>query len=125
MPLRFVYGSAAALVGALLAMLAAAQAQTPSVPAALPASGPASGPAVMAPLSPDQVLTAFAPGDGREVTAMACGACHQPTLITGKHYDAENWSRVVDQMIDRGAVVADADYDTVINYLAAHYGPQK
>ena len=121
MVMRSGFGSAAVLALAPLAVFAAAQAQT--APAAPP---PAPTPAVvLAPLSPEQALAAFAPGEGREVTAKACGTCHQPALIIGKKYDAENWSRVVDQMVDRGAVVADADYDTVVNYLAAHYGPQK
>ena len=75
------------------------------------------------PVDPAQVLAAFAPGEGRETTATACGACHSPVIITGKRLDADHWAQVVDQMIDRGATVADKDYDAIVNYLASHYGP--
>lgn len=82
--------------------------------------------AVAEPLAdPDQVLAAFAPGPGREVTAAACGACHSPTLITGKKLNAEAWAQTVDQMIGRGAAVEDKDYDVIVDYLARNYGPAK
>lgn len=77
------------------------------------------------PLDPAQVLAAFAPGQGQETTAAACGACHAPSLITGKKLDADAWAQLVDQMISRGAPVEDKDYDTIVDYLARHYGPDK
>lgn len=77
------------------------------------------------PLEPDQVLAAFAPGPGREVTAAACGSCHSPSLITGKKLDADGWALMVDQMIGRGAPVEDKDYDAIVDYLAHNYGPDQ
>ena len=77
------------------------------------------------PLDPAQVLSAFAPGEGREQTAAACGACHSPVIITGKKLDEDGWAQVVDHMIDKGAQVTDANYDAIVTYLAAHYGPTK
>jgi len=74
------------------------------------------------PLPMDQVIAAFAPGQGRNETATACGMCHAPIMVTGKKFDADKWAEVVDQMIDKGARVRDEDYDTIVNYLAAHYG---
>jgi (2Fe-2S) ferredoxin len=59
------------------------------------------------------------------VTAAACGACHSPSLITGKKLDADAWAQMVDQMIGRGAPVEDKDYDTIVDYLARNYGPGK
>ncbi|MBC2661486.1 cytochrome c [Novosphingobium flavum] len=101
---------AASLLGS--AVLARAE------PAAIPAAPPP-------PLDPAQVLAAFAPGPGREVTAAACGQCHAPSLITGKHLDSEAWAQLVDQMISRGAPVEDKDYDTIVDYLTRNYGPAK
>lgn len=90
------------------------------------APSPAQDGAVAEPLTdPDQVLAAFAPGPGREETAAACGACHAPSLITGKKLNAEAWAQTVDQMIGRGAQVADKDYDVIVEYLAHNYGPEK
>ena len=76
------------------------------------------------PLDPAQVLAAFAPGPGREVTAAACGLCHSPVIITGKQFDADKWAEVVDHMIDKGAQVRDEDYDAIVDYLAGQYGPK-
>ena len=80
-------------------------------------------PALPPPMEPAQVLAAFAPGQGREVTAAACGLCHSPVIITGKRFDADTWAEKVDHMIDKGAQVADQDYDAIVDYLAVHYGP--
>lgn len=77
------------------------------------------------PLDPEQVLAAFAPGPGREVAAKACGTCHAPTIITGKRFSDEKWAETVDHMIDKGAQVADKDYDIIVGYLVQHYGPEK
>lgn len=74
---------------------------------------------------PAQVLAAFAPGPGREVTAAACGVCHAPVIITGKRFTGDKWAEVVDHMIDKGAQVKDADYDTIVDYLERSYGPGK
>lgn len=88
------------------------------------AQGPAPAPPPP-PLDPAKVLAAFAPGPGREETAAACGACHSPVIITGKKLDADGWAEVVDHMIDKGAQVPDQNYDTIVDYLSGHYGPDK
>jgi competence protein ComEA len=76
-----------------------------------------------APLQLEQVTAAFAPGPGRSETVAACGACHSPSLITGKRFNADAWAQIVDQMIGRGAPVADKDYDAIVDYLSRNYGP--
>ncbi len=78
---------------------------------------------LLPPLAPAKVLAAFKHGAGRVETAKACGLCHAPTMITGKHYSADKWADTVDHMVDKGAKVNDADYDTIVNYLARSYGP--
>lgn len=80
---------------------------------------------ILPPLPPEQVLAAFAPDHGREQTAASCGLCHAPAMITGKHYTADKWAETVDHMVDKGAKVSDADYDTIVDYLARNYGPEK
>ncbi|WP_313806253.1 hypothetical protein [Sphingobium sp.] len=95
-----------------LGSLALAQSQPQPAPAAPPP-----------PLDPAQALAAFAPGEGREVTATTCGACHSPVIITSKKLDGQGWAQIVDQMIDKGAQVQDQDYNTIVTYLAKSYGP--
>ena len=45
-------------------------------------------------------------------------------MITGKRYSADKWAETVDHMVDKGAKVSDADYDTIVDYLARNYGPE-
>ena len=70
-----------------------------------------------------QAPTSFAPGEGQAKAQAACAACHPVAIVAGKRYDAEKWGAVVDQMIDKGAKVSDADYDIIVAYLAKAYGP--
>ena len=67
----------------------------------------------------------FAEGEGQPQVAAACAACHPAMIITGKRFSEEKWAEVVDQMIDKGAVVSDADYDVIVAYLARTYGEAK
>lgn len=55
--------------------------------------------------------------------AAACDGCHAATTYTSKRLDAAKWGEVVDQMIDKGATINDADYTAFVGYLARHYGP--
>ncbi len=89
------------LLAAPALLAAAAQAQQPAQPSA----------------------AAFPPGEGQATVQTACAACHPPAIIASKHYDADKWAEVVDQMIGKGAKVSDADYDVIVAYLAKTYGP--
>ncbi len=70
-----------------------------------------------------QAPTTFPAGDGQAKAQAACAACHPVAIVAGKRYDAQKWGAVVDQMIDKGAKVSDADYDIIVTYLAKTYGP--
>ncbi len=103
--------AAVTLAGCVHAHVAAGAAAEPAAPqAGVALAGPASG--------------GFAEGAGQEQTVTACTACHSATIITGKHYSADKWAEVVDQMIDRGAAVDDAQFDAIVGYLAHNYGPE-
>ena len=45
-------------------------------------------------------------------------------VVTSKRASRAEWSRLVDQMISRGAEIEDDDYDTVINYLSKNFHPE-
>jgi len=68
---------------------------------------------------------AFPAGPGQAVVQKACAACHPPAIMADKHYDAAKWSEVVDQMIGKGAEIADTDYDVIVAYLTRTYGVKK
>ncbi len=87
------------LAAALLLAAAASLAQTP--PAATPA--------------------ALADGPGKDRVVAACGGCHAPEIVTGQHHDQAGWTKVMNQMIENGAMISDADFAAVTAYLAKHY----
>ncbi|MGH9487728.1 MAG: PQQ-binding-like beta-propeller repeat protein [Terriglobales bacterium] len=52
-----------------------------------------------------------------------CTQCHSMTNITTSHFSRAGWAAEVQQMIGRGALLRPSEIDTVVNYLARHYGP--
>ena len=63
-------------------------------------------------------------GPGKAETVAACSGCHGLGQIAGEHRDRDAWATTVTSMINNGAPVADADFDKVVGYLTAHYGPR-
>jgi cytochrome c5 len=62
---------------------------------------------------------------GSEATyKRACLVCHEDDLIEAQRLSREGWTRSVDKMIRWGAVVAAADKDALVDYLAARYPPR-
>ena len=62
---------------------------------------------------------------GSEATyKRACLVCHEDDLIESQRLSREGWTRSVDKMIRWGAVVAAADKDALVDYLAARYPPR-
>jgi glucose dehydrogenase len=53
----------------------------------------------------------------------ACTQCHGMSNITSAHMDSAGWAATVSDMVGRGAMLSDAEVNTVVDYLARHYGP--
>jgi mono/diheme cytochrome c family protein len=62
-------------------------------------------------------------GEGREVVAAACSTCHPAVAFTRLREGSDAWRAQVYDMILRGAQVAPDEVDTVVSYLATHFGP--
>jgi competence ComEA-like helix-hairpin-helix protein len=62
-------------------------------------------------------------GPGKEVVQRKCLSCHNVHIITSKRGDEDVWVDTVSKMIGRGANISDDDAETVVEYMAAHYGP--
>jgi len=60
-------------------------------------------------------------GRGKEQVMNACASCHEIARVTAQRRSKAQWHETVDDMIARGAQVADADYDDVIAYLSTHF----
>lgn len=72
---------------------------------------------------PAAAQDALPPGPGRDETLKACGGCHGVESFLGIRRTREQWEITIDNMINWGAKIDDADYDTVAAYLAANLGP--
>ncbi len=62
-------------------------------------------------------------GEGRDVVFATCSQCHSLTAITQLREGKAAWRHQIYDMIERGAQVAPSEIDTMVNYLATHFGP--
>uniref|UniRef100_Q026M9 DNA uptake protein and related DNA-binding protein-like protein n=1 Tax=Solibacter usitatus (strain Ellin6076) TaxID=234267 RepID=Q026M9_SOLUE len=65
-----------------------------------------------------------AQGDGKAIVERACAKCHGMASVARERNTRGRWAAIVDDMIARGADVSDADFDKVVDYLAARFGPK-
>ena len=67
------------------------------------------------------------PGDGMDKTSVLCNICHSLDYITMQPKASKaQWTAAVNKMRNIfGAPISDKDAETIINYLAAHYGNGK
>lgn len=62
------------------------------------------------------------PGAGRRIVQRDCALCHGVETITRSHLSRSAWGATVRDMMNRGAPVTAADYETVIDYLTHNFG---
>ena len=65
----------------------------------------------------------FRPGPEKVLVQKNCTACHVATQVTAKRKTAEQWGETVEKMIGYGAKLSDAEFESVVGYLAKNYGP--
>lgn len=64
-------------------------------------------------------------GRGAETARRACLSCHETDLIVSQRLSRAGWVREVDKMVRWGAVVPDAEKESLIDYLAANFKPRR
>jgi competence ComEA-like helix-hairpin-helix protein len=62
-------------------------------------------------------------GRGKAEFTRICSQCHAVTIVTKLRMTEDGWSGVVDDMVSRGAQGTDDEFNRVVKYLAAHFGP--
>jgi competence protein ComEA len=62
-------------------------------------------------------------GPGKAVAEKMCKGCHGLENIIRSRRTKDKWSDIVDDMVARGAKGTDSEADEVVEYLAAHFGP--
>jgi competence ComEA-like helix-hairpin-helix protein len=62
-------------------------------------------------------------GPGKAIILKSCTTCHDAQQATSKPGTADEWTQTVNDMLSKGADLSDDDVTTVVQYLAAHFGP--
>jgi competence ComEA-like helix-hairpin-helix protein len=62
-------------------------------------------------------------GRGKAEFSRICSQCHAVTIATRLRMTEDGWSGIVDDMVSKGAQGTDDEFDRVVKYLAAHFGP--
>ena len=62
-------------------------------------------------------------GEGRDLVALACSQCHSLAPLLAGRAGPGGWRDHVYNMVLRGAQLTPREADTVIQYLAANFGP--
>jgi competence protein ComEA len=103
-----------AVSGVLAGVLAAtivANASQSSVPSA---SAPAP--------QPDSAAAAQADERNAATFTRLCSTCHDAGRILSSRRTKDQWSEIIDKMVERGAQGTDDEYAEVMDYLVGHYG---
>jgi competence ComEA-like helix-hairpin-helix protein len=62
-------------------------------------------------------------GKGKAEFERICSQCHAVTVATKLRMNEDGWTGVVNDMVSRGAQGTDDEFDRVVRYLTAHFGP--
>ena len=63
-------------------------------------------------------------GAGVAVVRDKCVTCHEADLIVQQRLSRTGWTREVEKMMRWGTVLSDGEKETIVNYLAAQFGPR-
>ena len=61
-------------------------------------------------------------GEGAGLVKEKCLGCHEADLVVQQRLPPAAWTREVDKMMRWGAEATDAEKQTMVNYLSAHFG---
>ncbi|MBV9550008.1 MAG: cytochrome c [Alphaproteobacteria bacterium] len=61
-------------------------------------------------------------GPGRDETIKACSGCHGTDTFQGIRRSEGQWETTIQNMVNFGMTISDADYDTVLAYLSTYLG---
>ena len=62
-------------------------------------------------------------GRGKAEFTRICSQCHSTTIVTKLRNSEDGWAGIVDDMVSRGAQGTDDEFNRVVKYLAANFGP--
>ncbi len=59
-------------------------------------------------------------GPGKATVQKICSGCHPPEIVLGHRDTKDGWEAIVSNMVEKGANGTDDEFNTIIDYLAAH-----
>ena len=62
-------------------------------------------------------------GPGKDAFSSVCSVCHALDLATAQKKSKDGWQTTVDSMVAKGASATKEQFDSIVAYLAAHFGP--
>ena len=63
-------------------------------------------------------------GKGKDLVEDRCSSCHGLDLLLAEHDGKAQWSQIVNEMVSRGATGSADELATIVDYLAANFGPE-
>jgi len=69
-----------------------------------------------------EAANSLAEGNGKALVNTSCVGCHSLETSLRRGRSREEWVKTVHDMVSRGAQILPADAETIIQYLAEHYG---
>jgi virginiamycin B lyase len=63
-------------------------------------------------------------GNGQTIVHDACGSCHSLASVVNAAHNRNEWSTVLHMMVNAGAKVPEAQFNTVLDYLAKNFPEQ-
>jgi competence protein ComEA len=67
--------------------------------------------------------TEFPDGPGKAPFLKICSNCHGPDNVIGKGQSADDWTEVLNKMIQNGAQGTDDEFGAILDYLSTNFPP--
>jgi competence protein ComEA len=61
-------------------------------------------------------------GPGKKEVEKVCNDCHGPENYTKKKHTKDEWEKVIQDMVEKGAAGTDKELDTIVTYLTKYFG---
>jgi competence protein ComEA len=77
--------------------------------------------ALFVPVAPAQ--NQYPDGPGKATFLKICSNCHAPDNVIGKGQSADDWTEVLNKMIQNGAQGTDDEFGAILDYLSTNFPP--
>jgi competence protein ComEA len=62
-------------------------------------------------------------GPGKATFLQTCSVCHSPENVLGHNLSSDEWTDLLNKMVQYGAQGSDADFSAILNYLSTNFPP--